>query len=83
MSSEAAKKAWATRRARTKKRTPVQRLTTLANELARWRRKETIARNKLKKLNLQLEQLLEEVLIPPLVPDGTFSTMFKGRKISK
>ena len=85
MSSEAAKKAWATRRAKRKERTPLQRVTAILSERSRWLRKETIARNKLKKVQAKLEALLDEVVSQTNreLSSGTYNTMFSNRKIVK
>ena len=79
MSSEAAHKAWATRRARLSKTPPAKRLARLAYEQSKWMRRETIARNKLKRIRRQVEEMLEELL-----EQTTESTSpYAKRKITK
>jgi len=80
MSSEAARKAWATRKARRSKASPLRQLALLADEQTRWLRKETIARNKLKRIRFRIEQLAEELILAK--QPGT-DTVWAKRKIVK
>ncbi len=84
MSTEAAKKAWATRRAKVP--TPQKQLSRLLLERSRWMRKETMARNKLYRIHAKLAQIAEEaIIIPPTTStnNGELSTVFAKRKIVK
>lgn len=80
MSSEAAHKAWATRRAKAQRFTPAKRLRLLADAQAKWLRRETIARNKLKKIRRLIEEMAEEVLN---TPTPSADTVWARRKIAK
>jgi len=80
MSSEAARKAWATRKARRSKASPLRQLQALADEQTRWLRKETIARNKLKRIRNRIEQLAEELI---LAQQPSTDTVWAKRKIVK
>ena len=77
--SEAAHKAWATRRARLSKTPPAKRLARLAYEQSKWMRRETIARNKLKRIRQQIEEMLEELLDWHNAADSPYAK----RKITK
>jgi hypothetical protein len=80
MSSQAARKAWATRRARAKAVPPMKRLLALAKEQSRWMRKETIARNKLKRVQFQIAMLAEEFITKQNPPDT--DNVWAKRKIT-
>lgn len=82
MSSEAARKAWATRKAKAKAVSPMRRLAILAKEQSRWMRKETIARNKLKRVQFQIALLAEELATNHQPQPGT-DTPWAKRKIVK
>ena len=82
MSTEAAKKAWATRRARVP--SPQKQLSRLLLERSRWMRKETMARNKLYRIHAKLAQIAADALTPPPASNnGELSGMFAKRKIVK
>jgi hypothetical protein len=82
MSSEAARKAWATRRARRSKASPLKQIQTLADEQTRWLRKETIARNKLKRIRYRIEHA-EEFILADHQRNGPADTVWAKRKFTK
>lgn len=78
--SENAIKAWATRRAKARRITPVSRLNALLKEQVKWQRREKIARSKLERVRRNLERLMVEVLRPKPAP--VTDNPFAKRKIA-